>query len=123
MIRKMAFGKVDSEKCLEALYVECTSKTVQVFMNRFSEAIRFENRKYGITVQVLKPFFIRTNIIADFNQTTAMNMAPDAAQYARQAISTLGITDHTAGYWAYGLMVRSLWPYIYIKSVYRMHSV
>lgn len=74
----------------------------KVYIQYFTEALREEYGKYGITVQHLSPFFINTkmNHFSDKLQETSL-FVPDAATYAKYAISTLGKINHSTGYWVH----------------------
>lgn len=81
----------------------------QVFIKNFSEAIRFEYQKHGITIQHLSPLFINTkmNSFSYRLQKTSL-FVPDAEMYAKNAVNTLGVVDHSTGYWAHGIQVSSV---------------
>lgn len=76
----------------------------KVFIKSFSEALRYEYRKYGITVQHLSPMFVNTKM-NDFSKRLRETkiFVPDAETYAKNAVNVLGILDSSSGYWAHGL--------------------
>lgn len=59
-------------------------------------------------MQRLSPLFINTKINA-FSHRLQKNslFVPDADTYACKAVNTLGVVDHSTGYWAHGFQVRS----------------
>ncbi|XP_058794464.1 hydroxysteroid dehydrogenase-like protein 1 [Phymastichus coffea] len=70
----------------------------------FSDAIRAEHSQFGLTVQTLSPYYVTTKMVK-YNPVVQGHqvMFPDAATYARNAITTLGKLDSTAGYWVHDL--------------------
>ena len=75
-------------------------------MKSFTEALRFEYQKYGITVQHLSPLFVNTKMNAfSYRLQETSLFVPDSETYARNAVNTLGVVDHSTGYWAHGVQV------------------
>ncbi|XP_031635052.1 hydroxysteroid dehydrogenase-like protein 1 [Contarinia nasturtii] len=76
----------------------------KVYVKSFTLALRHECKPYGIDVQLLSPYFVRTKL----NNFSTSLMAgglfiPDAETYVRSAISTLGKSDETTGYWPHAI--------------------
>jgi len=70
--------------------------------------LQYENRKYGITMQILSPSVIKTNMTSFTNHNVAHPctlVTPTAETYAKQAIGTLGVVDHSAGFYLHSIMV------------------
>ncbi|XP_077295600.1 inactive hydroxysteroid dehydrogenase-like protein 1 isoform X1 [Arctopsyche grandis] len=82
----------------------------KTYINNFTAAIRYEYSKFGITVQHLSPLFVSTKMNSFSDRLMSANLfVPDAETYARHAVSTLGKSDCTTGYWAHGIQ------YFFIK--------
>lgn len=79
----------------------------KAYIKSFSEALRFEYSRHGITIQHLSPMFINTKMNNFSNRLRETSLfVPDAQTYAKYAIKTLGVVDHSTGYWAHGIQVR-----------------
>ncbi|EEB09907.1 steroid dehydrogenase, putative [Pediculus humanus corporis] len=95
----------------------------KAFIKSFSDALRFEYRKYGITVQHLSPMFVNTKM-NDFSHRLRQTgiFIPDAETYANNAINLLGILNNSSGYWAHGLQsyltkIPPIWIRTYIGAI------
>lgn len=102
--KKGAIVNVSSGSELQPLPLMTVYAASKVFVKSFSEALRFEYRKSGITVQHLSPMFVNTKM-NDFSyrlRKTSL-LVPDAETYARSAVNTLGYLDNSTGYWAHGI--------------------
>ncbi|XP_014485198.1 PREDICTED: inactive hydroxysteroid dehydrogenase-like protein 1 [Dinoponera quadriceps] len=92
--------------------VYSASKT---YMKNFSESIRMEYSRFGITVQHLSPFFVTTKMNEYSHRFKISSLfVPDATTYARNAVATLGKVDNSTGYWAHSIqkcliVVAPLW--------------
>lgn len=79
----------------------------QAYIKSFTQALRYEYTKCGLTIQHLSPLFVNTKINAFSNRLrTTTLFVPDAVSFAKYAVSTLGKVDHTTGYWTHGIQVR-----------------
>uniref|UniRef100_A0A2P2I3Z9 Inactive hydroxysteroid dehydrogenase-like protein 1 n=2 Tax=Hirondellea gigas TaxID=1518452 RepID=A0A2P2I3Z9_9CRUS len=59
----------------------------------------------GITIQTVTPAYVSTNMTSFSKWTHTPNPAtPTPAQFAASAVSTIGYTDFTTGFWAHGIM-------------------
>ncbi|KAG7189341.1 hypothetical protein KM043_016994 [Ampulex compressa] len=76
----------------------------KLYMKSFSDAVRAEYSKFGITIQHLTPFFVNTkmNAFSDRLQVSSL-FNPSATTYAKNAINTLGRMNSSTGYWAHGI--------------------
>jgi short-subunit dehydrogenase len=83
----------------------CVYSATKMYMNYFTDAIRDDYSKHGITVQCLTPFYITTNMTSysDRIGKPAFNV-PTARQYVRSALQSFGIAHTTTGYYAHSLM-------------------
>lgn len=69
-------------------------------MKNFTLAIQHEFARYGITVQLVTPLFVRTKM--NNYATTVMNggiLFPDVETFTKSAVFSLGKTSETTGYW------------------------
>uniref|UniRef100_A0A8D8TT13 Hydroxysteroid dehydrogenase-like protein 1 n=1 Tax=Cacopsylla melanoneura TaxID=428564 RepID=A0A8D8TT13_9HEMI len=76
----------------------------KIYIKYFSEALRIEYQQHGITVQHISPAFVSTKMNDfSFRVRNKSFFVPDATQYARSAVSTLGVTDTSTGFWVHGI--------------------
>lgn len=102
----------------------------KVYIKSFSEALRTEYSRFGLTIQHLTPFFVNTKMNAysdrlqvnrretrgektdrlidnDYNCLTTLQVSsifvPNAITYSKNAITTLGKMDSSTGYWGHGI--------------------
>lgn len=70
-------------------------------------ALKGECKEFGIDVQLLSPYFVRTKLNNFSTSVMDGNLfVPDVESYGRSAVFTLGKTDETTGYWAHAVQVR-----------------
>lgn len=76
----------------------------QNYMKSFTLAIQRECSKYGISVQLVTPWFVRTKLV-NFSSTLMAGgiLFPDVESYVKSAIYTVGKSSETTGYWAHGI--------------------
>ncbi|XP_018495303.1 inactive hydroxysteroid dehydrogenase-like protein 1 [Galendromus occidentalis] len=74
------------------------------FVDLFSQALAVEYGSQGIEVQTLTPSYVSTNLVkfSDVLSTPSF-VVPDAKTFVDSAISTVGYTRRTTGYWSHGL--------------------
>lgn len=102
--RKGAIVNISSGSELQPLPLMTVYAATKVYVKSFSEAIRAEYSKFGITVQHLAPLFINTKMNAFTPKLQVSSLfVPSATTYAKNAISTLGKLDSCSGYWAHGI--------------------
>lgn len=78
----------------------------KAYIHSFTLALQEETKKLGITVQLLSPNFVITQI--NSYSTPIMNgniFIPKPDEYAKWAVSTLGMVDETTGYFWHGVQV------------------
>ncbi|PIO13175.1 hypothetical protein AB205_0021610, partial [Aquarana catesbeiana] len=92
------------------------------FMDHFSRALQYEYASKGIFIQSLVSFFVKTNMTAfsTFLKTKPL-LVPDAKDYVRQAVRTIGISQRTAGHLSHSIQLsltswipERLWASIFI---------
>lgn len=72
----------------------------KIFIDYYSEALRNEYKKKGLTIQTLSPYFVSTKIIEFSQLLSHVNVfVPSPHRFASHAIKTLGVIDNTTGYW------------------------
>lgn len=102
--QKGAIVNVSSSAELQPLPLMTIYAASKVFVKSFSEALRYEYQKDGITVQHLSPLFVNTKMNSfTFRLQESSLFVPNAETYAHNAVNTLGVVDHSTGYWAHGL--------------------
>ncbi|XP_033503923.1 inactive hydroxysteroid dehydrogenase-like protein 1 [Epinephelus lanceolatus] len=106
-----AVVNISSGACCRPLPGRVTLTASAGYMDQLSRALHLEYSGRGIFVQSLIPFQIASSEQQPSTSTQASTpgwFAPKPEVYARHAISTLGVTNRTTGYWPhtlqYGLM-------------------
>ncbi|XP_054285177.1 very-long-chain 3-oxoacyl-CoA reductase [Macrosteles quadrilineatus] len=74
----------------------------KVFVSKFSRDLSSEYKRYGITVQCLTPGYVATKMSKIKKPTW---MAPSPGKYVSSALRTVGIEEHTTGYFPHSLLV------------------
>ncbi|XP_070705600.1 inactive hydroxysteroid dehydrogenase-like protein 1 [Pempheris klunzingeri] len=106
-----AVVNISSGACCRPLPGRVTLTASTGYLDHFSRALHLEYSDKGIFVQSLIPFQIASSG-RESSPSTASSaqgwFAPKPEVYARHAISTLGVSNRTTGYWPhtlqYGLM-------------------
>ncbi|CAH0754822.1 unnamed protein product [Bemisia tabaci] len=121
--RQGAIVNVSSSSEMQPLPLMTVYAASKVFLKSFSDALRFEYEKDGITVQHLSPLFVNTKMNAFSHRLQETSLfVPDAQTYAYNAVNTLGQINHSTGYWAHGLqyfcvMLSPIWMRTWIGGV------
>lgn len=116
--KKGAIVNISSGSELQPLPLMTVYAATKVYVKSFSDAIRAEYSKCGITIQHLTPLFINTkmNAFSDRLQVSTL-FVPNPTTYAKNAISTLGKVDTCSGYWAHGIQIFfTLIPPVWIRT-------
>nr|XP_033325770.1 inactive hydroxysteroid dehydrogenase-like protein 1 [Megalopta genalis]XP_033325771.1 inactive hydroxysteroid dehydrogenase-like protein 1 [Megalopta genalis]XP_033325772.1 inactive hydroxysteroid dehydrogenase-like protein 1 [Megalopta genalis]XP_033325773.1 inactive hydroxysteroid dehydrogenase-like protein 1 [Megalopta genalis]XP_033325774.1 inactive hydroxysteroid dehydrogenase-like protein 1 [Megalopta genalis] len=115
---KGAIVNISSGSELQPMPLMTVYAATKLYIRSFSEAIRSEYSRFGLTVQHLTPFFVNTKMNAYSNklQVTSI-LVPNATTYAKNAINTLGKLDTSTGYWSHGIqkIVTSI-PPVHIRT-------
>ncbi|XP_033638815.1 inactive hydroxysteroid dehydrogenase-like protein 1 [Asterias rubens] len=84
-----------------AVYHACKS-----YMDFFTRALQYEYKSKGVIFQSLMPSYVATKM-TDFKDGPHQSslMIPSACLYARHAVSTLGRSTQTTGYWPHTLLM------------------
>ena len=88
-------------------YLLCTLFWLQSYLDHFSESLRQEYSDQGITIQLLKPYFIADGTVENIIPGGNI-LAPTPEKYARGAVATLGWSENTTGYWIHTLQVMQI---------------
>ncbi|XP_063984701.1 inactive hydroxysteroid dehydrogenase-like protein 1 [Diachasmimorpha longicaudata] len=116
--RKGAIVNVSSGSEMQPLPLMTVYAATKVYLRSFSEALRAEYEKFGITVQHLTPLFVNTkmNAFSDRLQVSSV-FVPDATTYAKNAVVTLGKINSSTGYWAHGIQnIFALIPPVWMRT-------
>ncbi|XP_046816303.1 inactive hydroxysteroid dehydrogenase-like protein 1 [Vespa crabro] len=102
--RKGAIVNISSGSEHQPLPLMTVYAATKVYLKSFSNAIRIEYSKFGITIQHLSPFFINTKMNAFIPRFQVSSLfVPNPTTYAKNAIATLGKVDSSSGYWAHDI--------------------
>ncbi|GFG37418.1 hypothetical protein Cfor_05164, partial [Coptotermes formosanus] len=102
--KRGAIVNVSSGSELQPLPLMTVYAASKVFVKSFSDALRYEYQRDGITIQHLSPLFVNTKMNAFSHRLQETSLfVPDAATYSHNAVNTLGKVHTTTGYWAHGL--------------------
>ncbi|GBP31313.1 Very-long-chain 3-oxoacyl-CoA reductase [Eumeta japonica] len=95
-------GSASSDLPSPLLSVYAASKA---FVDKFSESLKMEYEKSGIIVQVVKPGFVCSNM-SQIRRSTFL--APTAKKFVQSALSTVGVSSNTTGFFPHDLLVMSV---------------
>ncbi|KFV91531.1 PREDICTED: inactive hydroxysteroid dehydrogenase-like protein 1 [Eurypyga helias] len=83
------------------LSIYSASKT---YLDYLSRSLHYEYASKGIFVQSLTPFLVATKLVACSSIASKRSfLVPSAEEYASHAITTLGLSTRTAGYWQHAI--------------------
>lgn len=101
---KGAIVNVSSGSELQPLPLMTVYAATKLYIRSFSDALRAEYSRFGLTVQHLAPFFVSTkmNAYSDRLQVSSI-FVPDPGTYAKNAITTLGKMNSSTGYWGHAI--------------------
>ncbi|XP_066943906.1 inactive hydroxysteroid dehydrogenase-like protein 1 isoform X2 [Macrobrachium rosenbergii] len=90
--------------------IYAASKT---FVDYFSQALEWECRGTGITVQTVNPGYVSTNMtsMSDLIHRPSI-LIPTARTFVTHSLSTLGYTARTSGYWVHGIQTHFVQNFI-----------
>lgn len=82
---------------------------VQQYLKCFMKALEYEYSSKGITFQCLLPFYVATRMTQYSSTLSNPSLfIPTATTYVRHALSTLGCSSETPGYWPHSVQVNHL---------------
>lgn len=117
-----AIVNVSSGSELQPLPLMTVYAATKAYIKSFTAALRYEYSQSGITIQHLAPFFVDTKMNAFSKKLQRNNFfIPDAEEYARYAVMTLGKMDESSGYWTHGIQtfftkVMPMWIRMYVGA-------
>ncbi|XP_075289561.1 inactive hydroxysteroid dehydrogenase-like protein 1 isoform X2 [Opisthocomus hoazin] len=76
----------------------------KAYLDYLSRALHYEYASKGIFIQSLTPFFIATKMAVCSSIISKRSFfVPSAEEYASHAVSTLGLSTRTTGYWKHAI--------------------
>ncbi|XP_062997570.1 inactive hydroxysteroid dehydrogenase-like protein 1 [Elgaria multicarinata webbii] len=104
--KKGAIINVSSVFCCQPTPKITAYSASKAYLDHFSRALHYEYAPQGIFVQSLIPFYISTDV-TKFSDAPSKSsyFAPSADEFAHHAITTLGISRRTTGYWPHSIML------------------
>uniref|UniRef100_A0A8D0HJ14 Uncharacterized protein n=1 Tax=Sphenodon punctatus TaxID=8508 RepID=A0A8D0HJ14_SPHPU len=101
--KKGAIVNVSSGSCCQPTPL---MTVYSAYLDHFSRALHYEYASKGIFIQSLIPFYISTNMTKFSTKLSKKNwLVPSAEEYAHNAVSTLGLSRRTTGYWGHFFLV------------------
>ena len=104
-------NSLESLRGIEVVCIESGKRLIfQRFIRSFSEGLRPDCDKFGITVQRLTPSLVKSKLNLFTKRLFGFDnyLVPNAEMYASAAVSTLGRSSVTCGFWPHELQVREL---------------
>nr|XP_033797165.1 inactive hydroxysteroid dehydrogenase-like protein 1 isoform X3 [Geotrypetes seraphini] len=102
--RKGAIVNISSASCCKPTPQVAAYSASKAYLDHFSRALQYEYASKGIFVQSLTPFLVATNKTTSYGFLYQNRwMAPSPETYAYHAVSTLGISARTTGYWFHSI--------------------
>lgn len=100
--RRGAVVTVSSGCCCKPTPQLAAYAASKAYLDHFSRALQYEYASKGIFVQSLIPFCVATGPTSSFLHKCPW-LAPSPKVYAHHAVSTLGISKRTTGYWSHSI--------------------
>ncbi|XP_013796694.2 inactive hydroxysteroid dehydrogenase-like protein 1 [Apteryx mantelli] len=102
--KKGAIVNVSSASCCQPTPMLTIYGASKSYLDYFSRALHYEYASKGIFIQSLTPFVIATKMVSCSSIALKRSFFfPSAEEYASQAISTLGLSRRTPGYWKHAI--------------------
>ncbi|KAH0500627.1 Inactive hydroxysteroid dehydrogenase-like protein 1 [Microtus ochrogaster] len=102
--RKGAIVTVSSGSCCKPTPQLAAFSASKAYLDHFSRALQYEYASKGIFVQSLIPFHVTTSVTTPGSFLHRCPwLAPSPRVYAQHAVSTLGISKRTTGYWSHSI--------------------
>ncbi|XP_073911665.1 inactive hydroxysteroid dehydrogenase-like protein 1 isoform X3 [Castor canadensis] len=106
--KKGAIVTISSGSCCKPTPQLAAFSASKAYLDHFSRALQYEYASKGIFVQSLIPFYVATNMTAPSSFLHRCPwLVPSPRVYAHHAVSTLGISKRTTGYWSHS--IQSSW--------------
>ncbi|GAB6022123.1 hypothetical protein CHUAL_006264 [Chamberlinius hualienensis] len=99
-----AIINISSASCIYPLPLMAVYSATKAYVDYLSRAMQEEYRNSGIIIQCLMPFYVATGM-TKFSPTLHQYkwFVPEALTYVNHALTTLGYSKRTTGYWSHGL--------------------
>ncbi|XP_074014306.1 inactive hydroxysteroid dehydrogenase-like protein 1 isoform X2 [Numenius arquata] len=102
--KRGAIVNVSSASCCQPTPMLTIYGASKTYLDYFSRALHYEYASKGIFVQSLTPFVIATKMVACSSTASKRSFFfPSAEEYASHAVSTLGLSTRTTGYWKHAI--------------------
>nr|KAF6406917.1 hydroxysteroid dehydrogenase like 1 [Molossus molossus] len=102
--KKGAVVTISSGSCCKPTPQLAAFSASKAYLDHFSRALQYEYASKGIFVQSLIPFYVATNMTAPGSILHKCPwLVPSPKVYAHHAVSTLGISKRTTGYWSHSI--------------------
>ncbi|KFP97346.1 Hydroxysteroid dehydrogenase-like 1 [Leptosomus discolor] len=104
--KKGAIVNISSACCCQPAPMLTTYAASKAYLDYFSRALHYEYASKGIFIQSLIPFIITTKLVPCSKTISKGSIFfPSAGEYASHAVSTLGLSTRTTGYWKHAIQV------------------
>ncbi|XP_068849372.1 inactive hydroxysteroid dehydrogenase-like protein 1 isoform X2 [Capricornis sumatraensis] len=102
--KKGAIVTISSGSCCKPTPQLAAFSASKAYLDHFSRALQYEYASKGIFVQSLIPFYVATNVATPGSFLHKCPwLVPSPKVYAHHAVSTLGISKRTTGYWSHSI--------------------
>ncbi|NXQ55372.1 HSDL1 protein, partial [Anthoscopus minutus] len=101
--RKGAIVNLSSGACCQPTPMMTVYGACKSYLDYFSRALHYEYASKGIFVQSLTPFVINTRMAAVISMSKRSVFFPTPEEYASHAVSTIGLSIRTTGYWKHAI--------------------
>ncbi|CAI9740737.1 hydroxysteroid dehydrogenase 1 [Octopus vulgaris] len=104
--KRGAIVMMSSASCINITPQLAVYAGTKKYVDYFVQALQYEYRDSGVIFQSLVPLYVATRM-THFSATLSNPnlLIPSASVYARHAITTLGFSNRTTGYWPHSLML------------------
>ncbi|VTJ51292.1 Hypothetical predicted protein [Marmota monax] len=104
--KKGAIVTISSGSCCKPTPQLAAFSASKAYLDHLSRALQYEYASKGIFVQSLLPFYVATNMAGPSSFLHRCPwLVPSPKVYAHHAVSTLGISKRTTGYWSHSIQV------------------
>ncbi|NWU64175.1 HSDL1 protein, partial [Pterocles burchelli] len=102
--KKGAIVNVSSTSCCQPMPMMTVYGASKTYLDYFSRALHYEYASKGIFFQSLTPAVVVTKLSACCSFASKRSFFfPSAEEYASHAVSTLGLSTRTTGYWKHAI--------------------
>uniref|UniRef100_J3S8X9 Inactive hydroxysteroid dehydrogenase-like protein n=1 Tax=Crotalus adamanteus TaxID=8729 RepID=J3S8X9_CROAD len=104
--KKGAIVNVSSLSCCNPCPRYTAYSASKTYLDHFSRSLHYEYASQGIFIQSLIPFFVCTDVTTLSSTLSKMSFfVPSPDEYVRHAVTTLGVSRRTTGYWPHTLLM------------------